>query len=135
MHELYVCQALIEQVETISREEKANRVETIYLGIGPLAGVEPRLLEQAFFIARAGTVADDAELIITSLTVRVSCHECGHITDALPARLVCGDCGHWHTKLVSGDELQLERVELVKQTTDEIAEAGTTPLSELEQFG
>ena len=131
MHELYVCQALIDQVETIALEQKAIRVETIYLGIGPLSGVEPRLLEQAFFIARAGTVADDAQLSITSLPIRVSCHKCGHVTDALPARLVCGDCGHWHTQLMSGDEMQLERVELVKQT----AETERTPLSEQEQFG
>ena len=131
MHELYVCQALIDQVETIALEQKAIRVETIYLGIGPLSGVEPRLLEQAFFIARAGTVADDAQLNITSLPIRVSCHKCGHVTDALPARLICGDCRHWHTQLISGDEMQLERVELVKQT----AETERTPLSEQEQFG
>lgn len=135
MHELYVCQALIEQVETIAREKKADWIETIYLGIGPLSGVEPRLLEQAFFIARAGTVADDAELVITSLPIRVSCHQCGHVTDVLPARLVCGDCGHWHTQLISGDELQLERVELVRQTTEEKAEDETTSLSRQGQFG
>jgi hydrogenase nickel incorporation protein HypA/HybF len=135
MHELYVCQALIGQVETIALEQKAIRVETIYLGIGPLSGVEPRLLEQAFFIARAGTVADDAQLIITSLPIRVSCHKCGHVTDALPARLVCGDCGHWQTQLISGDEMQLERVELVKQTTEDKAEDEITPLTEQGQFG
>ena len=119
MHELYVCQALIEQVEKIAREKKADQVQTIHLGIGPLAGVEPRLLEQAFFIARAGTVADDAQLLITSLPVRVSCHQCGQFTDALPARLVCGNCGDWHTKLVSGDELQLTRVELIRNEDKE----------------
>ena len=135
MHELYVCQALIDQLETIALEQKSNRVEIIYLGIGPLSGVEPRLLEQAFFIARAGTVADDAELVITSLPIRVSCHKCGHVTDALPARLVCGDCGHWHTQLISGDEMQLERVELVKQTTEERVGDEITPLSEQGQFG
>jgi len=135
MHELYVCQALIDQVEEIARKEKANRIETIYLGIGPLSGVEPRLLEQAFSIARAGTVADDAELVITSLPIRVSCHQCGHVTNALPARLVCGDCGHWHTQLISGDEMQLERVELVRQTTEESAAFERTPLSEQGQFG
>ena len=135
MHELYVCQALIGQVETIAREKKADRIETIYISIGPLSGVEPRLLEQAFFIARAGTVADDAQLIITSLPIRVSCHKCGHITEALPARLICGDCGHWHTQLMSGDELQLERIELVKQSREEKAEDEITSLPEQGQFG
>ena len=121
MHELAVCQALIEQVERVALEERAEQVLTIHLGIGPLSGVEPRLLQQAFFIARAGGVAADAELVIDSLPVQVSCDQCGKTTDALPARLLCGACGKWRTKLVSGDELQLQHVELVRQAADETA--------------
>ncbi len=121
MHELAVCQALMEQVESIASEKRADHIVSIHLGIGPLAGVEPRLLEQAFFIARAGGIADDADLVIESLPVRVSCEQCGEITDALPARLLCGACGNWRTKLVSGDELQLIHVDLVRQSADEPA--------------
>ena len=114
MHELSVCQAMIDQVETIARQENAMQVVVIHLGIGPLSGVEPQLLEQAFFIARAGTIASDAELLIENLPVRVSCQQCGQVTDALPARLICGNCGDWHTSVVSGDELQLAHVELIR---------------------
>lgn len=135
MHELSICQALIEQVEIIARKEKASQVQVIHLGVGPLSGVEPRLLEHAFFIAKAGTVADDAQLIITSQPVRVSCNECGELTNALPNRLVCGHCGDWRTKLVSGDELHLRRIELVKPATRGTAEPGVAPLSEQELFG
>ena len=120
MHELAVCQALIEQVEQVALKERAEQVLSIHLGIGPLSGVDPRLLEQAFFIARAGGVAAEAELVIDSLPVRVSCDECGQVTDALPARLLCGACGNWRTRLVSGDELLLQHVELVRQTADEL---------------
>ena len=122
MHELAVCQALIDQVEQIALEQRAEQVLTIHLGIGPLSGIEPRLLEQAFFIARAGSVAAEAELVIESMPVRISCDQCGQTTDALPARLLCGACGNWRTRLVSGDELQLQHVELVRQTADETDE-------------
>ena len=125
MHELAVCQALIDQVEQIAQQERAAQVLSIHLGIGPLSGVEPRLLEQAFFVARAGGVANEAELVIESLPVQVSCDQCGKTTDALPARLLCGACGNWQTRLVSGDELLLQHVELVRQTADETADAGT----------
>lgn len=130
MHELAICQALMEQVEKIALEEHADHVVAIHLGIGPLSGVEPRLLEQAFFIARAGTVATDAELLIESMNVRVSCSECGQLSDALPSRLVCGHCGDWRTKLVSGDELELRHVDLVRQEVEE-----TAPLAEHGHFG
>ena len=125
MHELAVCQALMEQVESIAIEERAQQVVSIHLGIGPLSGVEPRLLEQAFYVARAGTVAEQAELVIESMAVQVSCKQCGQLTEALPNRLLCGNCGDWHTSLVSGDELQLQHLELIRQTQEETADSAS----------
>ena len=113
----------MEQVENIALEERAEHVTAIHLGIGALSGVEPRLLEQAFSIARAGTIAADAELIIKSMPVQVSCSQCGQLSNVLPSRLVCGDCGDWRTRLVSGDEMNLLHIELVRQATEEASEA------------
>lgn len=126
MHELAVCQALIDQVEQIALDERAAQVLSIHLGIGPLSGVEARLLQQAFSIARAGGVAAEAELVINSLPLQVSCDQCGQTTDALPARLLCGACGNWRTRLVSGDELQLQHVELIRQTANDLTECETS---------
>ena len=77
MHELSICQALIEQVEAVAREQDAVQVVQVRIGIGPLSGVEPQLLEQAFQLARAGSIAATASLLIDPLPVRVSCRECG----------------------------------------------------------
>jgi len=113
MHELSVCQALVGQVENLLKDHYAHRVAQITLGIGPLSGVEPNLLEQAYTIARAGTVAGEAELIVESIPVRVHCDTCGAETSVLPNRLVCGECGDWHTRLISGDECMLMSVEFI----------------------
>ena len=121
MHELAICQALMEQVERIGREQRAQYVESIQLGIGPLSGVEPRLLEQAFYIARAGSIADQATLVIESTPVRVSCKQCGAQTDVLPSRLLCGQCGDWRTTLISGDEMYLQNIELIRDTQEDSA--------------
>ena len=127
MHELAVCQALIEQVETIARERHARRVDIICVSIGPLSGVEPRLLEQAFPVASAGTVAGGASLELDCLPLRVRCQQCRHVTDALPSRLICGNCGDWHTDLVSGDELILSRVELLQDDSETDAPEHAVP--------
>jgi hydrogenase nickel incorporation protein HypA/HybF len=124
MHELAVCQALIGQVESIAAEHHARQVNEIFVEIGPLSGVEPQLLEQAFDIASAGTIADGAKLVIRILPVRVSCRECGAITTALPSRLVCGVCGDWHTQLVSGDEMLLASLEFTRDDDDETCSRG-----------
>ena len=116
MHELSICQALLEQVEAVARQEGALQVVQVRVGIGPLSGVEPQLLQQAFQLARAGSIAATASLLIDRLPVRVSCRECGQETEAEVANLVCGNCGDWHTRLISGDEMLLTQVELVRET-------------------
>jgi len=115
VHELAVAQALIEQVGIVARQENADQILVIHVGIGPLSGVEAQLLEQAFPLAAAGSIAAAAGLVVEQLPVRVRCRQCGRVSDVLPGRLVCGNCGDWHTTLVSGDELQLTRVELTRR--------------------
>jgi hydrogenase nickel incorporation protein HypA/HybF len=115
MHELSVCQALLTQVADLARDHRANTVHKIVIRVGPLAGVEPRLLVQAFPLACAGTLAESAKLVIEELPLRVHCETCSAESVALPNRLVCGACGDWHTRLVSGDELLLASVELSRE--------------------
>lgn len=112
MHELSLCQALIDQVERIASDHGAIRVDRILLKVGPLAGVEPALLQHAYPLAAVGTLAEGAELVIESAPVRVHCNVCGAETDAKPNRLLCGLCGAHQTRLVSGDELLLANLEL-----------------------
>ena len=118
MHELSVCQGMLTQVEAIALQHQARGVSSITIRIGPLSGVEPDLLQHAFTVARAGTVAAEAILLIERLTIRVRCEQCGAETDAASNRLLCGICGDWHTQLISGDELILASVELVKDSVD-----------------
>jgi hydrogenase nickel incorporation protein HypA/HybF len=112
MHELSVCQALIRQVQDLAREHRAAAVISVKVQIGPLSGVEPDLLRQAFPLASAGSVAETAQLVIERLPIRVHCESCGAETAAEVNKLICGACGDWHTRLLSGDEMLLASVEL-----------------------
>lgn len=116
MHELSVCQELLKQIEQVAGQNNACRVHTVKLQIGPLSGVEAALLQQAFPIAVAGSIAEAALLEIELLPIRVSCNQCGAETDAVANKLICGQCGHWQTTLVSGDEMLLASLELERET-------------------
>jgi hydrogenase nickel incorporation protein HypA/HybF len=111
MHELSVCLSLLQQLQGIAAEQRAQRITRIELGVGPLSGVEPELLRNAWPIAAAGTVAVDAELSIDETGIVVHCRSCNADTAARANRLVCGECGDFRTSLVSGDEMILKRVE------------------------
>lgn len=113
MHELSICQSLLKQVSSIAAEHNASVVENIYLQVGPLSGVEPELLKSVFPFASADTVAEQAKLIISSMPVRVRCRSCFAESEASINSLVCGRCGDWKTELLAGDELLLERVEML----------------------
>ena len=112
MHELSVCLALRKQVERVAAEHGARRVERIRLQIGPLSGIEPALLEKAFPLAAAGTVADAALLDIETGPVVVRCTRCDSETEVLPNRLLCGQCGDFRTRVIRGEEMLLQSMDL-----------------------
>lgn len=112
MHELAICQGLLSQVHKVAAENRARSVELIRLRVGGLSGVEPPLLERAFEIARAGTIASEAVLEIEEGPVVVKCRECG-ASSAVPVnRLVCQYCGEWRVSVIEGEELLLLSVEI-----------------------
>jgi hydrogenase nickel incorporation protein HypA/HybF len=113
VHELAVCQGLIDQVTRVAREQRAVRVHAVTVAVGALSGVEPGLLERAFSIARAGTVAQQARLHVETLPARVACG-CGAESDVPPNRLLCPECGNWRVRVVGGEELMLTHVELTR---------------------
>jgi hydrogenase nickel incorporation protein HypA/HybF len=112
MHELSVCLALMRTVTKIAREHGADRVERIRLLVGPLSGIETPLLEHAFPLAAAGTPAEGARLEVRAAPVVVTCTVCGAETECAPNRLLCGGCGDFRTRVVSGEEMLLESVDL-----------------------
>lgn len=118
MHELSVCLSLLREVQRIAREHNAARVTRIVVTVGPLSGVEPGLLRNAYPLAVAGSVAEDAEFVIDVSDIVVRCSQCGAESPAKPNRLLCGACGDYRTNLVSGDEMVLQSLEL-----DEIGSA------------
>lgn len=112
MHELAVCQSIVDQVSHIAAEHQSSFIEKIYLQIGPLSGVEPDLLQSAFPLACANTAAAKAKLVINTIPIRVRCKSCHAESEVSANRLVCSTCGDWQTTLISGNEMLLERVEL-----------------------
>lgn len=112
MHELSICQVLIDEVARIATHHDARAVGRITIEVGPLSGVEPELLARAFEIARIGTCAAEAQLSIAVPGIMVRCSDCGVSSHAEPNRLLCASCGGYRTQVLEGNELRLRGVEL-----------------------
>ena len=102
MHELSICQNLLEQVEQIAARNHARCATRIVLSIGPLSGVVDPLLRQAFDLLRPGSVAEHADLDIQACPVVVLCTDCDKESEVPTNQLVCPHCQRWQTTQVSG---------------------------------
>lgn len=116
MHELSVCLALVKQIQNVAREHNARSVSRVEISVGPLSGVEAELLRNAYPLAAVGTIAADAELVITSAAVVVKCNECDAESEVPSNRLLCSACGGYLTRVISGDEMILSRLELDRES-------------------
>ncbi len=114
MHELSICQAVLQQVLGVIPPSDATTIGRIVLRIGPLAGVEPDQLRRAFPLVAAGTSCDGAIVDIQMTAVGICCRICGAASQVRPNRLLCAACGTWQVNVVSGDEMLLAHVEFLR---------------------
>lgn len=112
MHELSICQSLLQSVALHAKKENAQKVDRIYLQVGVLSGVEADLLQHAFSIAKAGTIAQEAELIIEHLPVKIRCLVCQQESEVAANKLLCKHCNAWQTEVIQGEEMLLRRIEM-----------------------
>jgi hydrogenase nickel insertion protein HypA len=99
-------------VDQVAREAapRRARVQRVHVAIGELAGVDAELLHTAFTTFRAATVCDGADLEIRAVAADWRCPSCDRPL-VRGAVLRCPDCGR-PARLVAGDEIILERIEL-----------------------
>lgn len=110
MHEYSVVQALLQGVEAHARARGASAVVRVRVALGELAGVDPALLRTAYAAFRERTICAGAELELRTVEARWECPRCG--APAAPGALLrCAPCAT-PVRLVQGDELLLERIEL-----------------------
>ncbi len=111
MHEHSLVRSLLKQVEQIQREHEAECVVEVRVEIGPLSGVEPLLVSQAFEqLSSAGTVAG-ARLVIQNSPLLARCTTCDTEFEVIGFVFRCADCGG-NVQVVQGDRFQLVSVSL-----------------------
>jgi len=108
MHELGLCEAIVERVEQRAGDRPVARVR---VRVGRLHHVHPDAFDQSFTMAASGGVAEDAVADLVLLPVRAHCQTCGQNTESDEMVLACEKCGSIDLELTGGDELMLESIE------------------------
>lgn len=110
MHELSLAQCICETVTPLVGPDQ--RVVSIVVEVGPLAGVQPEALEYCFGIVAAGNGLPGAELVLRQLAAGATCPSCGSEFSLRFVWDACPDCGHVPVTVEGGREFRIVEFEV-----------------------
>ena len=113
MHELSIVLGIVEIAENQIKKHQAQRVETVELEIGNLAGVEWEALEFAWESATKHTVLENSQREVNHVEGVARCLECQREfpTTSLFAR--CPSCGGFFSQIIRGKELRVKSLTVI----------------------
>ncbi len=112
MHEMSLCQGLMEIIEAERAQRGFRSVSRVRLSIGALANVEPEALRFGFEVATRGTAAEGAQLAFDMVPATVWCMTCGDTREIAARGDACPHCGGAQLILQSGEEMRLAELEV-----------------------
>ncbi|MDD2761763.1 MAG: hydrogenase maturation nickel metallochaperone HypA, partial [Methylomonas sp.] len=78
MHEMSLCESILQTLEQQAEVQHYRKVNTVWLEIGTLAGVEVDALRFGFDIVVKGSLAETAKLEIIEIPGEAWCLACGN---------------------------------------------------------
>jgi hydrogenase nickel incorporation protein HypA/HybF len=109
MHELSVAAALLDLVRRRCRPD--HEVREVAVAVGALTGIAPASLAFYFEGLSQGTDLEGARLVCRAVPGRIRCAGCGAEYEPGGFARVCPGCGALGGEVLSGTELDLERIE------------------------
>jgi len=112
MHEMSLCEGVIQVLEESARQQGFSRVKTVWLEIGALAGVEPEAMRFSFDVIKRGTLAEAARLEIIETPGQAWCLPCAKVIAIQQRFDACPDCGSYQLQVTGGEELRVKELEV-----------------------
>lgn len=108
MHEAALTQSLVKILLAQAQHHQVARITCVRLRIGKMRAVEPQSMAFCFNAFSAGTLAEDAELIIEVMPAIARCDACGADFEVIKFHFQCSGCHSRRVRLIQGDELYIE---------------------------
>jgi hydrogenase nickel incorporation protein HypA/HybF len=112
MHELSIAQSIVDIVRDNVGPGDLDRVRSIQVRIGTMAGVVTDSLVFCFSAVAVEAGLTGASLAIESVPLVVRCRTCGTTAGIEPYLFRCGSCDGTELTVVSGREMMVSEVEL-----------------------
>lgn len=112
MHEISVMQNILNKVKEIALENKADKVKKIAIQIGQMTCIDAENLLFVFEVMKKGSIAEEAEMVVSKLPVKAKCQDCGNEFAVENLIFLCDNCGSKKAKIIQGEEIILEKMEI-----------------------
>ena len=113
MHELALCQSVVDSLREQSRIHGFERVSTVRLAIGAFSCVSADAIEFCFSAVCRGSLAEGARLEVIRLAGEACCLDCGGSTTIQDRQDACAHCGSHRLRVTQGDEMLIQELEVV----------------------
>lgn len=120
MHELSICQSILNTIETEFDGKGMENIREIHLKVGMLACIEPEILKNVFQIIKIDTPFDNSELFLEVIEVAAECKNCGEKFKVERYIFVCPSCGEPVSNVTEGKELLISKIILEEPSYAEI---------------
>ncbi len=112
MHEMSLCESVLQILEDNAKSQGFSRVRKVWLEIGELSGVEPEAMRFSFEVIRSGTLAEQASLEIIQVPGEAWCIPCGKNVRVKQRFDACPECGSYQLQINGGDEMKIKELEV-----------------------
>lgn len=112
MHEMSLAEGVLQLMEDAARSEGFNRVKTVWLEIGQLAGVEKEALRFCFDVVTRDSIAQEARLEIIDTPGQGWCMQCAGSVPVAALFDACPQCGSYQIQVTGGNEMRVKELEV-----------------------
>lgn len=111
MHELRIAEDLSAIVLETAIREKLSIVSKVNISFGQMIQIVPEIFEFAFRECVKNSVAENADLNIEIIPIKMKCIDCGNDFKIEENLFVCNICGSTNLEIREGKELFIKSLE------------------------
>jgi hydrogenase nickel incorporation protein HypA/HybF len=112
MHEMSICEGILQVLEQQAGPQGYRRVKTVWLEIGGLAGVEVDALRFGFDVVMKGSLAENARLEIIDIPAEAWCMQCSKAVPVKQRFDACPYCQGHQLQVTGGEQLRIKELEV-----------------------
>ena len=111
MHEIKIAEDLSLIVLETAKSENLRKVTRVNISFGQMVQIVPDIFRFAFSETVRNSIAEDAEVSIEIVPVKMKCMNCGNDFHVTENRFACSNCDSTDLSIIQGKELFIKSIE------------------------